>query len=64
MVDIEAKKAEGKGIGYQQWASVFNLKQIANSVNVYTEYGFSSPEELDAPPCPPPLPLCVTAPPA
>ena len=48
MVDIEAKKAEGKGIGYQQWASVFNLKQIANSVNVYTEYGFSSPEELDA----------------
>ena len=37
-----------RGIGYQQWASVFNLKQIANSVNVYTEYGFSSPEELDA----------------
>ena len=45
MVDIEAKKAEGKGIGYQQWASVFNLKQIANSVNVYTEYGLSTPEE-------------------
>ena len=27
MVDIEAKKAEGKGIGYQRWASNFNLKQ-------------------------------------
>ena len=48
MVDIEAKKAQGKGIGYQKWASVFNLKQMANSFNIYTEYGFSSPEELDA----------------
>ena len=48
MVDIEAKKAEGKGIGYQRWASNFNLKQMASSLNLYTEYGFSSPEELDA----------------
>ena len=48
MVDIEAKKAQGKGIGYERWASVFNLKQMANSFNIYTEYGFSSPEELDA----------------
>jgi hypothetical protein len=47
MVDIEAKKAQGKGIGYQRWASVFNLKQAAQAFNVYTEYGFSSPEELE-----------------
>lgn len=48
MVDIEAKKAQGKGIGYQRWASVFNLKQAAQAFNIYTEYGFSSPEELEA----------------
>ena len=29
MVDIEAKRAEGKGIGYEKWAKVFNLKQMA-----------------------------------
>ena len=48
MVDIEAKKAQGKGIGYEHWAKTFNLKQAAQAVNIYTEYGFSSPEELDA----------------
>ena len=48
MVDIEAKKAQGKGIGYQRWASTFNLKQAAQALNLYTEHGFSSPEELDA----------------
>ena len=42
------KKAEGKVIGYQRWASNCNLKQMASSLNLYTEYGFSSPEELDA----------------
>ena len=29
-------------------AKTFNLKQAAQAVNIYTEYGFSSPEELDA----------------
>ena len=48
MVDIEAKKAQGKGKGYEYWATTFNLKQMANALNIYTEYGFSSPEELDA----------------
>ena len=48
MVDIEAKKAQGKGIGYENWAKTFNLKQAAQALNIYTEYGFSSPEELDA----------------
>ena len=48
MVDIEAKKAQGKGIGYERWASVFNLQQAAQALNIYTEHGFSSPEELDA----------------
>ena len=48
MVDIEAKKAQGKGIGYERWAATFNLKQAAQALNIYVEHGFSSPGELDA----------------
>ena len=48
MVDIEAKKAQGKGKGYERWAATFNLKQAAQALNLYVEQGFSSPEELDA----------------
>ena len=48
MVDIEAKKAQGKGIGYERWATTFNLKQAAQALNIYVEHGFSSPGELDA----------------
>jgi len=48
MVDIEAKRAEGKGIGYEKWAKVFNLKQMAAAFAAYQAQGFSSPEELEA----------------
>ena len=48
MVDIAAKRAEGKGKGYEKWASLHNLKQMAATVSVYEESGFSSPEELEA----------------
>ena len=48
MVDIAAKKAEGKGKGYEKWATLHNLKQMAATVSVYEESGFSSPEELEA----------------
>ena len=48
MVDREAKRAEGKGIGYDRWAAVHNLKQMAATVSIYEESGFSSPEELEA----------------
>ena len=47
MVDREAKRAEGKGVGYDRWASKHNLKQMAATVTAYQQYGFSSPEELD-----------------
>ena len=47
MVDIAAKKAEGKGRGYEKWATMHNLKQMAATVAIYQQYGFSSPEELD-----------------
>ena len=48
LVDIEQKKAEGKGRGYERWAIMHNLKQMAATLNVYQEYGFTSPEQLEA----------------
>src|SRR5699024_1322865 len=48
LVDIEQKKAEGKGRGYERWATMYNLKQMAATLNVYQEYGFTSPEQLEA----------------
>ena len=44
LVDIQAKLAEGKGPGYERWAKVFNLKQMAAALaylqdNGLTEYG-------------------------
>ena len=48
LVDIEQKMAEGKGRGYERWATIHNLKQMAATLNVYQEYGFISPEQLEA----------------
>ena len=47
-MDIAAKRAEGKGKGYEHWAKIHNLKQAAKTLNVYQEYGFTSPEQLEA----------------
>ena len=47
MVDRSAKRAEGKGIDYDRWAAVHNLKQMAATVAAMEQYGFT-PEELDA----------------
>lgn len=48
LIDREAKRAEGKGIGYDRWAAVYNLKQMAAAVNLYQQYGFADFDELDA----------------
>ena len=48
LVDIEQKMAEGKGRGYERWAKIHNLKQAAKTLNVYQQYGFTSPEQLEA----------------
>ncbi|NSD05461.1 relaxase/mobilization nuclease domain-containing protein [Dorea longicatena] len=48
LVDIEQKMAEGKGRGYEHWAKIHNLKQAAKTLNVYQQYGFTSPEQLEA----------------
>lgn len=37
LVDIQAKLQAGKGPGYERWAKVFNLKQMAQTMNFLTE---------------------------
>ena len=44
MVDREAKRAEGKGVGYDRWAAKHNLKQMAATVTAYQQYGFRTEE--------------------
>ncbi len=39
LVNIQAKLQAGKGAGYARWASVFNLKQMAQTMNYLTEHG-------------------------
>ena len=48
LVDIEQKMAGGKGRGYERWAKIHNLKQAAKTLSVYQQYGFTSPEQLEA----------------
>ena len=48
LVDIEQKMAEGIGRGYERWAKIHNLKQAAKTLSVYQQYGFTSPEQLEA----------------
>lgn len=38
-IDIQAKLQEGKGAGYARFASVFNLKQMAQAMNYIQEHG-------------------------
>ena len=47
MVDIEAKRAEGKGQGYIHWAKLHNLKNGSKAFMMYKEMGFESSEELE-----------------
>ncbi len=48
LVDIEAKRQEGKGKGYEHWATLFNLKEAANTLNFLAEHGISDYDELAA----------------
>lgn len=38
LVDIQAKLHAGKGAGYVRWAKVFNLKQMAQTMNYLSEH--------------------------
>ena len=47
LIDIEAKIREGKGIGFERWAKVHNLKQMAQTVNYLREHGLLDYAELE-----------------
>ena len=46
LIDIEAKLREGKGNGYERWAKVFNLKQMAQTINYLREHNLLNIDEL------------------
>ena len=48
LIDIEAKLANGKSGGYERWAKVFNVKQMAKALLYLQEHGIKNREELNA----------------
>jgi hypothetical protein len=46
LIDIQAKLAEGKGAGYEQWAHIFNIKQAAKTLLFLKENGIDSYDDL------------------
>ena len=46
LVDIQAKLQAEKGPGYERWAKVFNLKQMAQTINFLTENNITDYETL------------------
>ena len=47
LIDIEAKLQAGKGGGYERWAKVFNVKQMAQTYNYLREHGLLDYGELE-----------------
>lgn len=45
-VDIQAKLAAGKGPGYERWAKVFNIKQMAAALAYIQDNGLTDYEQL------------------
>ena len=45
-VDIQAKLAAGKGTGYERWAKVFNIKQMAAALAYIQDNGLTDYEQL------------------
>lgn len=47
LVNIQAKLQQGKGKGYEQWAKIFNLKQMAQTVNFLQEHKLLAYSDLE-----------------
>lgn len=47
LVDIQAKLQAGKGASYERWAKVFNLKQMAQTINFLSENNLLAYEDLE-----------------
>lgn len=48
LIDIDAAIRTGKGVGYERWAKVFNVKQLAKAISYLKEHDDMSYEELQA----------------
>ena len=48
LIDIQAKLAQGKGAGYERWAKVYNVKQIAKALLFLEEHGIRDLDALSA----------------
>jgi arsenate reductase-like glutaredoxin family protein len=47
LIDLQAKIQEGKGVGYQHWAKVYNLKQMAKVLLFLQENDIHDYEQLE-----------------
>lgn len=47
LVDIQEKLHQGKGKGYEQWAKIFNLKQMAQTVSFLQEHNLLAYADLE-----------------
>ena len=47
LIDIQAKLAQGKGAGYERWAKVFNVKQVAKALLFLEEHDIRDIETLN-----------------
>ena len=46
LIDIQTKLQAGKGVGYERWAKVFNLKQMAQTMNFLQEKSLLEYDQL------------------
>lgn len=46
LIDIQAKMQAGKGKGYEWWASIFNLKEAAKTLNFLTDNSITDYDDL------------------
>ena len=48
VIDIQRRMAQGKGPGYERWAKLYNLKQMAAALQFLQENGLTDYDELAA----------------
>lgn len=48
LIDIQAKLDAGKGVGYERWVKIFNLKEAAKTLNFLIENNLTDYDELTA----------------
>ena len=48
IIDIQERMRQGKGPGYERWAKVYNLKQMAAALQFLLEHGLTAEDALTA----------------